>query len=418
MLKYQEIRFFRPFGNSRALHFHLMQFTAAIYMIYRLLSRDYSHLGLFQSQYRSYSRGLWHELFPVPLSHIISFQFIYEFVPYPSPPTIKFIQLLIVLFSFFLLLGILPRLSAQISSALYIHILGMMQSIDGEIDGGTLLVVLFLILSISPSNYFYKLLGKRSIKKLKNWPIFLLLVFVGCFYSFAGINKLIDVGLGFPFTLNLNNLGVHTIEKSIFLSSRNYFPSLTSSNFILNTNLSVISGFLTLICEIGFFTLIFLPRYRFFLIFTMIFMHVIVYFSAAINFLGSSLILILCFDWNILQRKITLVYDNDCGFCKNSLRIVKKFDWFNRVSLVPSCSNNYYTDILDVNRLNFEMGAVEENEEIYYGADAFEQVFSKVPLFWVIAIIMKIPGTIYVSRFVYKYIAKTRHKLSSEGCEI
>lgn len=387
-------------------------------MIYRLLSRDYSHLGLFQAQYRTYSRGLWHELFPVPLSYITSFQFIYEFIPYPSPPTIKFIQLLIVLFSFFLLFGILPRLSAQISSILYIHVLGMMQSIDGEIDGGTLLVVLFLILSISPSNYFYKLLGKTNNKELKNWPIFLLLVFVGCFYSFAGINKLIDVGFGFPFTLNLNNLGVHTIEKSIFLSSRNYFPSLTSSNFILNTNLSVISGFFTLICEIGFFTLIFLPRYRFFLIFTMIFMHIIVYFSAAINFLGSSLILILCFDWNILQRKITLVYDNDCGFCKNSLRIVKKFDWFNRLSLVPSCSNNNYTNVLDVNRLNFEMAAVEENKEIYYGADAFEQVFSKVPLFWFIAIIMKIPGAIYVSRFVYKYIAKNRQKLSSEGCNI
>ena len=64
------------------------------------------------------------------------------------------------------------------------------------------------------------------------------------------------------------------------------------------------------------------------------------------------------------------------------------------------------------------MAAVEENKEIYYGADAFEQVFSKVPLFWFIAIIMKIPGAIYVSRFVYKYIAKNRQKLSSEGCNI
>lgn len=418
MLNYQEIRFFKPFGNSKPLHFYLIQFTGALYMIYRLLSRDYSHLGFFQAEYRTYPRGLWHELFPVPLSYLTSFQFIYEFIPFPSPPIIKVIQFLIVLFSFFLLLGILPRLSAQICSILYIHVLGIMQSIGGEIDGGTLLVVLYLVLSISPSNYFYKLFGKTKNDELKNWPIFLLLIFVGCFYFFAGMNKLIDVGFQFPLTLHLENLGFHTIEKSIFLSSRNYFPSITSSSLFLNANLSVLAGFITLLCEIGFITIIFLPRYRFFLIFSMIFMHTLVYYSAAINFLGSSFILILCFDWNILQREITLVYDDDCGFCKNSLSVIKKFDWFNRVSLVPSYSENYPTNNLDQSRLNDEMAAVEENEEIYYGADAFEQVFSKVPLFWGLAILFKIPGVIYLARFIYKNIANNRHRLSSEGCDI
>ena len=73
---------------------------------------------------------------------------------------------------------------------------------------------------------------------------------------------------------------------------------------------------------------------------------------------------------------------------------------------------------VDINRLNNEMGAIDENSEIYYGADAFEQVFSRIPIFWPIAIIMKIPCMIYISRFFYKIIAKNRHKLTQEGCDI
>ena len=69
-------------------------------------------------------------------------------------------------------------------------------------------------------------------------------------------------------------------------------------------------------------------------------------------------------------------------------------------------------------RLDLEMGAVDENNEIFYGADAFEQVFSRVPLFWPIAILMKIPGVIYLARLCYKTIAKNRNKLSNEECEV
>ena len=51
----------------------------------------------------------------------------------------------------------------------------------------------------------------------------------------------------------------------------------------------------------------------------MIVLHVSVYYSAGINFLGSSFILLLCFDWNAPFRKATIYFDQDCGICQKKL---------------------------------------------------------------------------------------------------
>ena len=97
---------------------------------------------------------------------------------------------------------------------------------------------------------------------------------------------------------------------------------------------------------------------------------------------------------------------------------MEKYDVFNLVNKVPSYEVSKFSKKLDLQRLNNEMGAKDENSEIYYGADAFEKVFSRTPIFWPIAIIMKIPFIIYISRFFYKIIVKNRHKLTQEGCDI
>jgi len=418
MSGYKEIRFFKPLAKVNAFHFHLLQFFGAIYMIYRLLSRDYTFIGFFNHENQIYLRGLFHELFPIPLSYLTTFQFIYELIPFPSPEAISIIQLTIVASSVFLILGILPKLFSIISFLLYLHLLGLMQSLDSEIDGGTLLIILFFIFSLSPKSYFYKI-GRWKPKEIQlNWPVFLLFIFVGSYYSFAGINKLIDVGLGFPFSLDLEKWNLFATQKSIFITSRNFYPGFTSHSLMQSSFFSDMSGIITLIVELFFIGILFLPRYRFFFVISMIIMHAIVYFTHAINFLGSSIILLLCFDWNIFFRDINLIYDDDCGFCKKSLRIIKKFDFFNKIKLSPSNKINAKELGLNKERLLIEMGGVDENSEVFYGADAFEQVFSRIFLFWPIAIFMKIPFVIYISRAIYKWVAQNRSKLTNEGCEI
>ena len=412
-------RNFKPFNLDYNFHFYLLQFVGSFYMIYRLWSRDYSHLGLFVEEFRNYPRGLFHEIFPIPLSYFTTCQFIYEFIPFPSPYFIGIIQFSIIVSSIFVLIGVIPRIMSIFSFLLYLHLIGIMQSIDGEIDGGTLLIILFLILSMSPSDFFYKINSVDVKNKIPQWPIYLLLIFVGSFYSFAGLNKILNVGLSFPFTLDLEKWNLYATEISLLRSSRNYNLIMTSSDLILNEYISDFMGFIVLLTELLFFSIIFLPRHRFILVFTMITMHIIVYYTAAINFLGSSFILLLCFDWNIFLRKITVYYDGSCGFCKKSLSFIKKHDLFDKLNLIPSNtlkSNN--TIGINTNRLNQEIGARDENGEIYYGSDAFEQIFFRTPVFWIVNLIYKVPGVIFVSRFIYSKVARNRHMLTKEGCEI
>jgi len=93
-----------------------------------------------------------------------------------------------------------------------LHITGMMQASNSELDGGTLLLCALLILSVSPRASFYRLgrrfPGNKSGRDYRDvahhWPVFLLLLTVGLFYSYVGLNKLVDVGPHWPAVLHPN----------------------------------------------------------------------------------------------------------------------------------------------------------------------------------------------------------------------
>jgi len=313
-------------------------------------------------------------------------------------------------------LGILPKINAIISFLLALHITGMLQSSNSELDGGTLALCSMLILCISPRHCFYSIINGFNITRRHidyHWPIFLLFLFVGAFYSYSGLNKIIDIGPQWPFTLHIDRLAMSSIEQSLFVANRYAVPFISSLHS--SYALSVFGGLVTLIGEIGFIAGIWLPRYRLFFLGSMISLHILVFLMAGINFLGSSFLLLLCMDYNVLVRKANIYYDGNCKFCIRSLNKVKKFDWFNRLNLIPIMELQENDNDLDIDYLQKEMGLKDENGEIYYGADAFEQIFNRCILLIPISLLMKIPGIIYIARYIYGVIARNRIQL---GCKI
>ena len=57
------------------------------------------------------------------------------------------------------------------------------------------------------------------------------------------------------------------------------------------------------------------------------------------------------------------------------------------------------------------MALVDENGEVYYGADAFEQAAARCPLWWPFALLMKVPGVVHPARRAYAWIARNRSRL-------
>jgi len=410
-----EYRQFPILSSSPALHFYLLQFVSFGYILFRFLSRNYTVYGLIPKELFNYPRSNFLELWPTPILEWTTFQFIYEFIDRPDAEGIFIIQLFVISFAILGLIGLFPKLSAIICFTLASHVTGMVQSSNAEIDGGTLALVALLVLAISPRSAFYRINKFTPSERSPNyqWPIFILFLLVGYYYSFAGINKIIDVGPHWPFVLNLENLALRGIENSLFISNRYVNPAISSLH--LSPLFSDVAGVFTLIGELFFICILFIPRSRLFLVFTMISLHVLVYLMAGINFIGSSFILLLCFDYNIIMRNIEVYYDGNCAFCIKWLSRIKRVDNLNRIHITSSLNQGQIPQEIDQIRLLTEMGAKDENGEIYYGADAFEQVFARIPVLIPIAILLKVPGVILIARYIYKIIAKNRQQL---GCKL
>jgi predicted DCC family thiol-disulfide oxidoreductase YuxK len=410
----KEVRFFGILRESPPLHFYLLQFIGFLYIFYIFSSRNYTVYGLLPDDAFNYPRSFLNEFLPIPLLHFTTFQFLYAVVPRPGPEIIGVLQWMIIGACCFGVLGLGAKWNAIVVFLLGSHLYGMMQSSNADLDSGNLALCLMLILALSPATNFYGLQNGFSLSKRRvdyHWPVALLFIIVGAFFSFSGLSKLIDVGPHWPFALHIENLAERGIEESLFLASRYRNPFIAS--LLLSPTLSVVAGLVTLISELGFIGILFLPRYRPFLVITMIGMHVLVFMLEGINFGGHILILLLCLDWNIVVRKATVYYDAECAFCLGSMNLVRRFDRYARLAYVPISQLHPGNSKFDLPILKSAMGLEDENGEIYYGADAFEQIASRCPTFYGLAAFMKIPGVIYVARHIYGIIARNRMKY---GC--
>ena len=143
---------------------YIIQFLIFSYSIFRYLSRSYESYGFLNDQSFSYPRWWLADLYPLPISHFSTFQFIYDFFPRLNPDNLMYIQYLIVVFSIFGLLGILPRLSAFVSFILATHLEGILISSDAEISGGTCLFACLILIVLCKKNSLYRINKIFSVK--------------------------------------------------------------------------------------------------------------------------------------------------------------------------------------------------------------------------------------------------------------
>ncbi|MCZ6674811.1 MAG: hypothetical protein O7C75_17920 [Verrucomicrobia bacterium] len=394
----REVRWMGIFRDSPALHFYLMQAVVFSYMAFRLLSRSYEAYGNLPDEFFDFPRRYVVELWPIPAMYFTSFQFIYEVLPRPAPEVIFGLQLTAVGACLLGLAGIVPRFCAVVAFLIGTHLTGFIQATNADVDGGGLALCLLLVLALSPERSYYSLKNGWSLERRSvdyHWPVFLFWTVVGAFYTCSGLNKMIDVGPHWPFVLHLENLAQWAIEKSLFISSHYSQPLVAS--FHLSPHLSLFAGMVSFIGELGFITILFLPRYRLFFVLSMVGLHYLVLNLAGINFLGNSALLLLCVDWNALVRKIEIRYDEDEPFWQTWAPRIKRLDWFGRVSL-KSRTNSTGLAGFEPESIRGTCVAQDENGEIYAGIDVLEQVATRCPMLLLFSLAMKIPGLIYLIR--------------------
>jgi predicted DCC family thiol-disulfide oxidoreductase YuxK len=115
-----------------------------------------------------------------------------------------------------------------------------------------------------------------------------------------------------------------------------------------------------------------------------------------------------------------VLFDDECSLCTFQSRLITWLDWFNTVSLLPISSPRVSEIAPRLTRtdLNEALHCVSPNGRVQRGARCIRHISLRMPLAFPIALLLWIPGVIYLAEIVYRWISRNRYILSRVfGCK-
>ncbi len=113
--------------------------------------------------------------------------------------------------------------------------------------------------------------------------------------------------------------------------------------------------------------------------------------------------------------KAVVLYDGDCPFCRKSVAVLRRLDWLGRLAFQSARETDRLPPSevpLDPKRLLEEMHVVTpDRRHAYAGFRAFRWIAWRLPLTWLIAPLLYLPGVPWVGNRVYLWVAKNRFGL-------
>ena len=125
-------------------------------------------------------------------------------------------------------------------------------------------------------------------------------------------------------------------------------------------------------------------------------------------------------DPDVADGTDVVIYDGECNFCKSQVRRLRWFDRFGPrlsfISLHDPRVGERYPD-LSHDQLMEQMYVVDPKDRRHGGADAVRYLSRRLPLLWIAAPILHLPGSAGLWRWLYKQVAKRRYKLAGKSCD-
>lgn len=110
----------------------------------------------------------------------------------------------------------------------------------------------------------------------------------------------------------------------------------------------------------------------------------------------------------------TLIYDDDCAFCRRWVRRLQRWDAQGRIVLLPL--QHPAAPLLGASRRALEdaMHFVRADGAVFAGAAAVPELLKVLPVGWILRLVFRVPGVLPAADHVYRWVARRRHRL---GCE-
>ncbi len=114
-------------------------------------------------------------------------------------------------------------------------------------------------------------------------------------------------------------------------------------------------------------------------------------------------------------NKARVLYDGDCAFCCKSVALLKKLDWLKKLD---------YVNVRDESQAFLKEPPVagaplleqmhvlsRDGQQLYAGYRAIRWLAWRLPLTWLVAPLLYLPGMTWVGQKTYIWIARNRFKI-------
>ena len=114
-----------------------------------------------------------------------------------------------------------------------------------------------------------------------------------------------------------------------------------------------------------------------------------------------------------------VIFDGECDFCRSQVSKLSRLDWSgNRLSFIslhdPRVADRYPD--LTHEQMMEQMYVIDGQDRRHPGGDAVRYLSRRLPLLWIAAPILHLPGSAGLWRWLYNQVAKRRYKLSGKSC--
>lgn len=117
----------------------------------------------------------------------------------------------------------------------------------------------------------------------------------------------------------------------------------------------------------------------------------------------------------------TVIFDGDCGFCQRGMKLGKRLDWFGRMNwrarLEPGVQEAFPQ--LSQAETQQRMVTIRPDGKTCGGFYAVRDIMIHMPLTWLPALFLYIPGVSLLGVPAYAWIAKNRFRFGgNSACQL
>ena len=108
-----------------------------------------------------------------------------------------------------------------------------------------------------------------------------------------------------------------------------------------------------------------------------------------------------------------LIFDDACGFCRGSVRLIRWLDWYNTVEPLPlsaagECMKRHSISHDD---MMTSMHLVTYDGRVFGGAEAIREFGLRMPLLFPIALVLRLRFTLRLAKQGYQFLSANRYRI-------